>query len=86
MLMSLRPSLAASSLSSAVRIMVPSSFMISQHRPHSLRPARRQRSTVASVWPLRSSTPPGLAMRGNMWPGRRKSVGWAAGSTHMRAV
>ena len=66
--------------------MVPSSPMISQHRPTSRRPARRMRSTVASVWPLRSRTPLSLASRGNMWPGRRKSWGLASGSTHFLAV
>lgn len=60
--------------------------MTSQHRPHSARPARRMRSTVASVWPLRSSTPLRFAVSGNMCPGRRKSSGRAAGSTHARAV
>lgn len=40
-----------------VRIMVPSSSMISQHTPHSESPARRMRSTVASVWPFLTSTP-----------------------------
>ena len=33
-----------------------------------LRPARRIRSTVASVCPARSSTPFFLAASGNMWP------------------
>ena len=76
----------ASSISSGVRIMVPSSRMISQHRPHSSRPARRIRSTVASVWPLRSSTPLAFAISGNIWPGRRKSDGRAPGCTTARAV
>ena len=40
---------------SEVRIIVPSSRMISQHRPHCSSPARRHRSTVASVWLLRVS-------------------------------
>ena len=39
----------ANSMSSVVRIIVPSSRMISQHKPHSFNPARRIRSTVASV-------------------------------------
>ena len=76
----------AFSWSSGARIMVPSSRMISQQRPTSFSPARRIRSTVASVWPLRSSTPLSLASRGNMWPGRRKSSGLASGSTHFMAV
>jgi len=36
-------------MSSVVRIIVPSSRMISQHSPHSFKPARRIRSTTASV-------------------------------------
>ena len=60
--------------------------MISQHSPHGSRPASRHRSTVASVCPLRSSTPRGFAIRGNMWPGRRKSLGDEVGSTTLRAV
>ena len=55
----------AFSSSSVVRIMVPSSRMISQHSPHWASPARRHRSTVASVWPLRTSTPPRRATSGN---------------------
>ena len=73
-------------MSSGVRIMVPSSRMISQHRPHSFNPANRSRSTVASVWPLRSRTPFFLASRGNICPGRRKSSGLAFSSTHFMAV
>ena len=60
--------------------------MISQHRPQGARPARRHRSTVASVWPLRTSTPPALARSGNMWPGRRKSSGRASGRRAASAV
>ena len=66
--------------------MRPSSFMISQQRPTSLSPARRQRSTTASVWPARCRTPPGRAWSGNMCPGRRKSCGRAPSRTHARAV
>ena len=55
--MNFRPHSAAFCCSSEARIMVPSSRMISQHSPHSFSPASRHRSTVASVWPLRSSTP-----------------------------
>ena len=46
---------------SGTRAIVPSSFVISQITPDGLRPARRARSTAASVWPMRSSTPPGRA-------------------------
>ena len=55
--------------------------MISQITPAGLRPASRARSTAASVWPVRSSTPPGLALSGNTWPGWTRSRGDAAGST-----
>ena len=55
--------------------MVPSSFMISQITPAGLRPARRARSTAASVWPARSSTPPSLALSGNTWPGLDQRLG-----------
>ena len=66
--------------------MVPSSRIISQHKPHSFKWAMRIKSTVASVCPIRSSTPPGFASRGNMCPGRRKSLGFAPSSTHFMAV
>ena len=36
--------------------------------------ASRQRSTAASVWPERISTPPSLAISGKTWPGRTKSL------------
>ena len=49
---------------SGTRAIVPSSFMISQTTPDGLRPASRARSTAASVWPIRSSTPPGFARSG----------------------
>ena len=50
--------------------MVPSSFMISQITPEGSSPARRERSTEASVCPARTSTPPSRARRGKIWPGR----------------
>ena len=37
-------------------------------------PQMRARSTVPSVWPARSSTPPGIALSGNIWPGLIKSA------------
>ena len=54
--------------------------MISQITPDGLRPASRARSTAASVWPARSSTPPDLALSGKMWPGWTMSRGVAFGS------
>src|ERR1700722_18574391 len=68
------------SIRSGTRAMVPSSFMISQMMPAGTMPARRARSTEASVWPARTRTPPLRARRGNMWPGRARSVGRALGS------
>ena len=60
--------------------MVPSSFMISQITAAGLRPARRARSTPASVCPVRSSTPPGRAISGKTWPGCTRSSGRDSGS------
>ena len=57
----------------ATRAIVPSSFMISQTTPDGLSPARRARSTAASVWPMRSSTPPGFARSGKTCPGCTRS-------------
>ena len=55
--------------------------MISQITPAGVSPASRARSTAASVWPVRSSTPPAFALSGNTWPGCTRSRGEAAGST-----
>ncbi len=65
---------------SGTRAIVPSSFITSQITPAGVRPARRARSTLASVWPVRSSTPPSFARRGNMWPGTTMSRGPELGS------
>ena len=54
--------------------------MISQITPAGVSPARRARSTAASVWPVRSSTPPALALSGNTWPGWTRSSGFDFGS------
>ena len=56
------------------RITVPSSFISSASTPTGGRPASRHRSTQASVWPERISTPPSLATSGKTWPGRTKSL------------
>ena len=58
--------------------MVPSSFMISQMTPAGMRPAMRARSTEASVWPARTSTPPLRARSGKDVAGTRE-VGSGAG-------
>src|SRR3990167_5102133 len=68
-----RPCYRANFVSSGTRAMVPSSFMISQMTPAGYRPAIRARSTAASVWPARTSTPPGCARSGCTCPGRAKS-------------
>ncbi len=67
------------SVSSGTRAMVPSSFMISQITPAGTSPARRARSTEASVCPARTSTPPLRARSGKMCPGRARSLGRVAG-------
>ena len=75
-----RPCSAANASSCGRRAIVPSSFMISQMTPAGARPASRARSTAASVWPARSSTPPGRARSGNTWPGIEMSSGRVSGS------
>src|ERR671910_86602 len=60
---------------SGTRAIVPSSFMISQITPAGLNPARRARSTAASVCPARCRTPPGLARNGKTCPGITRSSG-----------
>ena len=54
--------------------------MISQSTAEGSSPAMRARSTEASVWPARLSTPPAAARSGNMWPGRARSRGRVSGS------
>ncbi len=49
--------------------------MISQTTPAGLRPARRARSTAASVWPARRRTPPSRARSGKTCPGWTRSLG-----------
>ena len=64
---------------SGTRAIVPSSFMISQTTPAAVSPASRARSTAASVWPERWSTPPERARSGNTWPGWTRSCGGRGG-------
>src|SRR6266545_1355502 len=68
------------SIRSATRAIVPSSFITSHTTPAGLRPARRARSTAASVCPARSSTPPGRALSGKTCPGWTRSCGPLLGS------
>ena len=71
----LRPWSRAKTIRSSSRAMVPSSRMISQITPDGLRPASRATSTAASVWPARTSTPPGRATSGKTWPGETRASG-----------
>ena len=75
-----RPCSAANTSSCGRRAIVPSSFMISQMTPAGASPASRARSTAASVWPARSSTPPGRARSGKTWPGIEMSSGSVSGA------
>ena len=52
---------------------------LADHARPGLSPARRARSTAASVWPARSSTPPSLARSGNTWPGLHQRLRRRAG-------
>ncbi len=76
----------ANSRSSGTLDIVPSSFIISQITPAGVRPARRARSTDPSVCPALFSTPPFLALSGNMCPGRARSSGMHFGLTAVRMV
>ena len=73
------PCLRANFVSSGTRAIVPSSFMISQITPAGYRPAMRERSTAASVWPARTITPPSRARSGETCPGRARSPGVVCG-------
>src|SRR5436190_2218221 len=54
--------------------------MTSQMTPAGISPASRARSTDASVWPVRSSTPPARALSGLTWPPTTMSSGPLSGS------
>src|SRR3954452_11993088 len=71
---------------SPTRAIDPSSFMTSQITPAGCSPARRARSTEASVCPVRSRTPPARALRGLTWPPTTMSSWPLAGSTAVRIV
>ena len=66
---------------SGIRAIVPSSFMTSQITAAGFRPASREMSTAASVWPARTSTPPSRATSGKTWPGETMSSQSFVGST-----
>ena len=65
---------------------MPSSVTTSQSTPAGYSPARRARSTAASVWPARFSTPPSRARSTWRWPGRARSPGRVVGSISARMV
>mmetsp|Transcript_1090 Transcript_1090/g.2554 ORF Transcript_1090/g.2554 Transcript_1090/m.2554 type:complete len:233 (-) Transcript_1090:317-1015(-) len=54
--------------------MLPSSLTSSQRTPAGKQPARRAKSTAASVCPGRVTTPPSRARSGKIWPGLLKSA------------
>src|SRR5918995_257921 len=77
---SLMPWRSQNPIRSGTRAIVPSSFITSQTTPAGISPASRARSTAASVWPVRSSTPPARARSGKMWPGWTRSLAPLLGS------
>src|SRR5579864_2156674 len=77
---------AAKASRSGRRAMRPSARITSQMTPAGKRPASLHRSTIASVWPARSSTPPAAARSGNVCPGLAKSLGLACSSQSRRMV
>ena len=77
----LRLCFSATFISCGKRAIEPSSLRISIRIPAGSNPAKRAKSTAASVWPVRRSTPPSLALRGNICPGRPKSSGLVSGFT-----
>ena len=76
----------ATSISWGRRAMVPSSLMISISAPAGYKPARRARSTAASVCPARRNTPRERARSGLICPGRPRSDGLVFGSASARIV
>ena len=83
-----RPCSSAKARRSGTRAMPPESSTTSHSTPTGARPARRARSTDASVCPARLSVPPGRARSGKMWPGRLKAPGptvWSASARRVRA-
>ncbi len=66
--------------------MLPSSLRISTSTAAGSSPASIARSTLASVWPARASTPPGWVMSGNTCPGWDRSCALASGRTAVRMV
>ena len=50
------------------------------------KPANATRSTDASVCPALFSTPPFRYLRGNIWPGRLRSLGFESGEAKVKMV
>ena len=69
-----------------MRAMVPSSFITSQITAAGLSPASFARSTLPSVCPVRSRTPPGRARRGKTCPGMTRSSARQSSRTAIRIV
>jgi len=65
---------------------VPSSFIISTKVATGFSPANLHRSIAASVWPARSKTPPGLAIKGKICPGLPKSSALASSRVSQNIV
>ena len=80
------PCFSAKHSNSGSLAIVPSSFMISTMTPAGSNPARRARSTQASVCPVRCKTPPSLACRGKRWPGVTMSVLLVSGAIRVCTV
>ncbi len=76
----------ANSIRSGMRAISPSSRMISQITAAPFSPASFDRSTLPSVCPARTMTPPFWARRGKMCPGVTRSSGWASSATAARMV
>ena len=87
-LINLRPHRSAKARQSSRLAIVPkTSSLTNSHRtPAGGWPVRKHKSTALSVCPLRERTPPSLARRGTICPGRVKSDGCAEGEARARAV
>ena len=87
-LINLRPHLSAKARQSSRLAIVPeASSLTSSHRtPAGGWLVRKHKSTALSVCPLRERTPPSLARRGTICPGRVKSDDCAEGEARARAV
>ena len=87
-LINLRPHWSAKARQSSRLAIVPeaSSFTSSHRTPAGGWPVRKHKSTALSVCPLRERTPPSLARRGTICPGRVKSDDCAVGEARARTV